>query len=79
MLLEGEKMITRLRALREDNDLTQEEMAKIGCISKKSYERYENGIRDIPLEIVVRYAKFYNISIDYIAGLTNTPTKLPKK
>ena len=72
-------MITRLRALREDNDLTQENMAEIGCISKKSYERYENGIRDIPLEVVVKYAKFYNISIDYIAGLTDTPTKLFSK
>ena len=72
-------MQTRLRDLREDKDITQEEAAKIGSISKKSYERYENGIRDIPLEIVIKYAKYYNISIDYIAGLTNIPTELPKK
>ena len=47
-------MQTRLRDLREDKDITQEEAAKIGSISKKSYERYENGIRDIPLEIVLK-------------------------
>lgn len=64
-------METRLRDLREDNDLTQEQAAIIGCISKKSYERYENGIRDIPLEVIIKYAKFYKVSIDYIAKLTN--------
>lgn len=62
-------MNTRLRDLREDNDLTQEQCAIIGCISKKTYERYEKGERDIPLEIAVRYAKFYNKSLDYIARL----------
>lgn len=67
-------MDTRLRDLREDNDLTQEQAAIIGCISKKSYERYENGIRDIPLEIIVKYAKFYNVSINYLAKLTNKRT-----
>lgn len=64
-------METRLRDLREDNDLTQEQAAIIGCISKKSYERYEKGIRDIPLEVIIKYAKFYKVSIDYIAKLTN--------
>ncbi|MDE7124263.1 MAG: helix-turn-helix domain-containing protein, partial [Eubacterium sp.] len=45
-------MNTRLRDLREDNDLTQEQAAIIGCISKKSYERYENGVRDIPMSLI---------------------------
>ncbi|MCI9111195.1 MAG: helix-turn-helix domain-containing protein [Eubacterium sp.] len=72
-------MNTRLRDLREDNDLTQEQAAIIGCISKKSYERYENGVRDIPLEIIVKYAKYYNVSIDYIAVLTNNSKPYPKK
>lgn len=72
-------MITRLRDLRQDNNLTQEQCAKIAYISKNSYIRYEKGEREIPLDVLVKYAKFYNISIDYIAGLTNTPTKLPKK
>ncbi len=72
-------MKTRLRDLREDNDLTQEQAAIIGCISKKSYERYENGVRDIPLEIIIKYAEFYNTSIDYIALLTNANKPYPKK
>ena len=54
-------MNTRLRDLREDNDLTQEQAAIIGCISKKSYERYENGVRDIPLEIIVKYSCFFKL------------------
>lgn len=62
---------TRLRDLREDNDISQEKCAKIGFISKNSYIRYENGERIPPLDVIVTYAKFYNVSIDYIAGLTN--------
>ena len=64
-------MYTRLRDLREDNDISQAECAKIGYISKNSYIRYENGERNPPLDVIVTYAKFYNVSIDYIAGLTN--------
>ena len=64
-------MYTRLRDLREDNDISQAECAKIGYISKNSYIRYENGERNPPLDVIVTYAKFFNVSIDYIAGLTN--------
>lgn len=64
-------MYTRLRDLREDNDISQSECAKIGYISKNSYIRYENGERTPPLDVIVTYAKYYNVSIDYIAGLTN--------
>ena len=64
-------MYKRLRDLREDNDISQAECAKIGYISKNSYIRYENGERNPPLDVIVTYAKFYNVSIDYIAGLTN--------
>lgn len=71
-------MDTRLRDLREDSDLTQEQAAIIGCISKKSYERYENGIRDIPLEVVTKYANFYKVSIDYIAKQTEIKKSYPK-
>ena len=61
----------RLRDLREDHDLTQSECAKIGYISKNSYIRYENNERQIPLNIAVIYAAYYNVSLDYLAGLTN--------
>ena len=72
-------MYTRLRDLREDNDISQTECAKIGYISKNSYIRYENGERTPPLDVIVTYAKYYNVSIDYIAGLTNDKGGLHKK
>lgn len=64
-------MNTRLRELREDNDLTQEECSKIAYISKNSYIRYENGERTPPLDTIKIFAEYYNTSIDYIALSTN--------
>lgn len=64
-------MDTRSRELREDNDLTQAECAKIAFISKNSYIRYENGERIPPLDVIKIYAQYYNTSIDYIAKLTD--------
>lgn len=64
-------MYTKLRDLREDNDLTQIECAKIALISKNSYIRYEKGEREPPLDIIILLANHYNVSIDYIAGRTN--------
>lgn len=66
-------METRLKDLREDRDLTQMECAKISYISKNSYIRYENGERTPPLDVIVSFAKYYNVSIDYIAKLTDEP------
>ena len=70
-------METRLRELREDNDLTQEQCAKIAYISKNSYIRYENGERTPPLDIILAFAKYYDTSLDYIAK--NTDIKTPYK
>jgi len=64
-------MKTRLRELREDNDLTQEKCAKIAYISKNSYIRYENGERIPPLDTIKIFAEYYKTSIDYIAYLTD--------
>lgn len=64
-------MNTRLRDLREDKDLTQEQCAKIAYISKNSYIRYENDERIPPLDTIIKFARYYNVSIDYIAKLTN--------
>ncbi len=74
-------METRLKDLREDNDLTQEDCAKIAFISKNSYIRYEKGERVPPLDTVKLFAEYYNVSIDYIAKSTDikTPYKLTKK
>ena len=68
----------RLRDLREDNELTQEACAKIAFISKNSYIRYEKEERIIPLDTLIYYAKYYNTSLDYLAGLTNSPKPYPK-
>ena len=67
-------MVTRLRELREDNDLMQEACAKIAYISKKSYIWYEKGARIVPLDAAKRFAEYYKTSIDYISMLTDNKT-----
>ena len=66
----------RLRDLREDADKSQAEIAKIIGTSQSYYAQYENGKRAIPFDRVVVLAEYYNISIDYIAGLIDTPKKI---
>ena len=72
-------MKTRLRELREDNDLTQEQCAKIAYISKNSYIRYEKGERIPPLDTIALFAKYYGTSIDYISNLTDEKNIYPRK
>lgn len=66
----------RLRDLREDADLTQDELVKILGMHKTTYTNYEQGKREPPFELIIRLAKLYNVSIDYIAGLTKTARPL---
>ncbi len=61
----------RLKELREDSDITQEELAKYLHIKQNTYSQYENGQRQIPISILISLAKYYNTSTDYILGLTN--------
>ena len=70
------KYQNRLRDLREDKDLTQAEVAKLFFMQTTQYRRYENGESDLPLEWAKKFARFYNVSIDYIAGLIDTPKEL---
>ncbi len=65
----------RLRDLREDMDLTQDELVKRLGMHKTTYTNYEQGKREPPFELIIKLAKFYNVSIDYIAGLTDIPNK----
>ena len=60
----------RLRDLREDADLTQEELVKLLKMHKTTYTNYEQGMREPPFELIIKLAKFYDVSIDYIAGLS---------
>lgn len=66
----------RLKDLREDADKSQEDIAKILGTSQSYYAQYENGKRSIPFDRVVILAKYYNVSLDYIAGIIDTPRKL---
>ena len=61
----------RLKDLREDHDLTQAELAGIINISQRGYSHYETGNNDIPTEILIKLANYYNVSIDYILERTN--------
>lgn len=66
-----QRLHNRLKDLREDKDLTQDQLVAILQMNKTTYTRYEQGISDLPLEFAKRMALFYNVSIDYIAGLTD--------
>ena len=66
----------RLRDLREDADKSQEEIAKVIGTSQSYYAQYESGKRAIPFDRVVALAKYYNVSLDYIAGLIDKPRSI---
>lgn len=61
----------RLRDLREDKDLTQRNIAQLLQTTAQQYSLWERGDREIPFHHAIELAKFYNVSLDYIAGLTN--------
>lgn len=67
------KYYKRLYDLRTDRDLRQQDVADILDTSKQSYGRYENGTRKLSIEDLIKLAKFYNVSTDYILGLTDIP------
>lgn len=61
----------RIRNLREDMDMTQTDMAKNLFISQRTYSYYESGSHDIPTEVLVRLADFYDVSVDYLLNRTD--------
>ena len=66
----------RLRDLREDNDLTQADVARILGTAREQYNKYELGKQEIPFHHVITLARYYNVTIDYIAGFIREPRKL---
>lgn len=62
----------RLRDLREDHDLSQQQVAEYLGMKQPQYSRYERGLRDIPSDVLIRLAQLYRTSTDYILGLVNT-------
>ncbi len=69
----------RIKELREDSDITQAVLANYLHIKQNTYSQYENGQRQIPLELLIMLAEFYDTSIDYIVGITDERKPYPKK
>ena len=63
----------RIRDLREDKDMTQQEMADILHINRRTYSAYENGVNSMTPEMLVKIAKIHNVSVDYLLNLTDNP------
>ena len=68
----------RIRNLREDNDLTQQNMADKLFINRRTYSNYETGGRSIPVDILSSIADIFNTSTDYLIGRTNVKKPYPK-
>ena len=68
-------MYQRIRDLREDRDLKQEDLAKILNCTQACYSHYESGKRDIPTDVLIQLSAFYNVSVDYLLGLTSNPLR----
>ena len=66
----------RLKDLREDQDQKQEDIARVLEITRQQYQLYESGKREMPMHLFLILAKYYNVSLDYLAGLVDTPKKL---
>ncbi len=71
-------MYRRIRDMREDADLLQKDLAKLLQCTQVSYSHYELGKRDIPTDVLIKLAAFYDTSIDYLLGITDLKTPYPK-
>lgn len=72
-------MYKRIRDLREDNDLSQTKVAQMLGMSQTGYSKYETGENDLPTNILIKLAKFYNTSIDYLLDQTNNRERYSDK
>lgn len=70
--------MVRMRNLREDNDLTQQEIADMLDTSQTMYARYERGANEMPIRHLIKLARYYDVSTDYLLGLTNIKAVFPK-
>ena len=64
-------MYPRIRALREDHDLSQRQVAEMLGMSQTGYSKYETGENDIPTQVLIKLADFYKTTTDYILGRTD--------
>ncbi len=70
---------SRLRDLREDKDLSIRKLSEALHMQRTTYHNYESGKRELPFELAITLARFYDVSLDYIGGLTNDSTPSRKK
>ena len=68
----------RIRDIREDSDLLQKDIAAILNVAQRTYSGYENGTRNIPVQLIVKLAAYYGVSVDYLLGNTNIKEPYPK-
>ncbi len=66
-------MYNHIRELREDRDLKQRQVAEYLQCSQQVYSNYELGQRDIPTDILIKLAQFYDVSVDYLLGISDHP------
>ena len=71
-------MYQRIRDLREDRDLNQTQIAKYLGMSQTGYSKYETGENDIPSAVLIKLARYYNTSVDYLLGETDQKERYPK-
>ena len=71
--------LKKLKGLREDNDLTQTQIAEVLGTSQTMYARYERGANEMPIRHLVTLCKFYNVSADYLLGTAPDPKRRQKK
>lgn len=64
-------MYRRIRDLREDNDMPQREVAQLLNMSQTGYSKYETGENDVPTAVLIKLSMFYDVSVDYLLGLTD--------
>ena len=67
------ELFEHIRSLREDRDLSQKEIAAILGMSQTGYSKYETGENDIPTQILIKLAEYYNTTTDYLLGRTDEP------
>lgn len=72
-------MTDRIRALREDRDWTQQKLADLLHINRRTYSAYENGVNAVPIEVLTALAQIYHTSTDYLLGLTDVTEPYPDK
>lgn len=71
-------MYNRIKDLREDRDLFQKDISNILNITQRNYSYLETGKSDIPTDVLIKLAMFYNVSVDYILGITDIQKPYPR-